>query len=305
MKPILGIHHITSIVGNPQENVDFYRDVLGLRLVKKTVNFDDPQTYHLYFGNESGDPGTIITFFPWDGARRGVIGNGQVGVTSYAIPTGALEFWERRFSDLKINYNKEVRFNETVICFNDPHGLKLELVEYETNKRNNWIQKDISKEFAIIGFAGATLYSANRQGTKELLINHFGYEEVKDENNVTRVRSRANIGNRIDIFDAGINGEMGSGTVHHIAFRNENDKNQQEWMDHLFNIGLRTTPVKDRNYFKSIYFNEPGNILFEMATDGPGFIVDESFESLGMHLMLPSQYEVHRDIIVEKLLAIK
>ena len=162
-KKTMGIHHITAIVGHPQENVDFYAGVLGLRLVKQTVNFDDPGTYHLYFGNEAGKPGTIITFFPWAGARQGIIGDGQVGITSYVVPKGAMKFWENRLEKFDVSYTKMTRFGEQYLEFDDPHGLHIELVEREEGELNNWSFGEVTPEVAIKGFGGAVLLSAHPQ----------------------------------------------------------------------------------------------------------------------------------------------
>lgn len=198
-KKTLGIHHITAIVGHPQENVDFYAGVLGLRLVKQTVNFDDPGTYHLYFGDEGGKPGTIITFFPWAGARQGTIGDGQVGVTSYLVPKGSMKFWENRLEKLKVSFTKMDRFGEQYLEFDDPHGLHLEIVEREEGEVNNWNFSGITPEVAIKGFGGATLLSTQPNKTADLLENVMGLEFVGKEGDFARYRSSAEIGNVIDL----------------------------------------------------------------------------------------------------------
>lgn len=299
----MGIHHITAIVGHPQENVDFYAGVLGLRLVKQTVNFDDPGTYHLYFGDEGGTPGTIITFFPWDGARQGVIGEGQVGVTSYVVPKGAFSFWETRLEKFNIAHTKVERFGEKYLEFDDPHGLHLEIVEREEGEKNTWEFGGITSDYAIKGFGGATLLSTQPNKTADLLERVMGLEKIGEEGDFVRFRSTADIGNMIDVKKTAIGrGQMGVGTVHHIAWRAVDDDDQLEWKKHVEANGYGVTPVRDRNYFNAIYFREHGEILFEIATDPPGFAHDESLETMGEKLMLPSQYEPHREQLEQVLL---
>lgn len=297
-KKTMGIHHITAIVGHPQENVDFYAGILGLRLVKKTVNFDDPGTYHLYFGNDGGKPGTIITFFPWPGAYQGKIGDGQVGVTSYVVPKGALEFWENRLEKFNIPFTKMERFGENYLEFDDPHGLHLEIVEREEGEVNTWTFGEVTPEVAIKGFGGATLLSAQPDSTADLLEKIMGLEKVGKEGDFIRFRSTAEIGNIIDLKLTPIGrGNMGVGTVHHIAWRAHDDQDQLDWKAYVEGYGYGVTPVQDRNYFNAIYFREHGEILFEIATDPPGFAQDESQETMGSELKLPQQYEPHRDKI--------
>ncbi|MFC8687076.1 ring-cleaving dioxygenase [Brevibacillus porteri] len=299
----MGIHHITAIVGHPQENVDFYAGVLGLRLVKQTVNFDDPGTYHLYFGNESGKPGTIITFFPWPGARQGVIGGGQVGVTSYVVPKGAMDFWEKRLEKFQIPFVKMKRFGEQYLQFDDPHGLHLEIVEREEGKANTWNFGEITSAFAIKGFGGATLLSLRPEKTGELLEKVMGLQMIGTEGDFIRFRSTADIGNVIDLkLSPMARGAMGVGTVHHIAWRALHDQDQLVWKNYVEAHGYGVTPVQDRNYFNAIYFREHGEILFEIATDPPGFAHDESHATMGEKLMLPEQYEPHREQIERVLL---
>ncbi len=301
-----GIHHITAIVGHPQENVDFYAGVLGLRLVKKTVNFDDPGTYHLYFGNEGGKPGTIITFFPWPDAYPGKIGDGQVGVTSYVVPPGAMGFWEQRLEKFHVSFAKSERFGENYLSFSDPHGLQLEIVEREAGEPNTWKVDGIHPDAAIKGFGGATLLSSRPEKTAELLENIMGLEKVGEEDGLIRFRSTADIGNIIDLKTARSGaGRMGAGTVHHIAWRAMDDADQLEWQQYIAGHGYGVTPVQDRNYFNAIYFREHGNILFEIATDPPGFSHDESFETMGEKLMLPQQYEVYRQRLEDHLIPIE
>ena len=294
-KKSMGIHHITAIVGDPQENVDFYAGVLGLRLVKKTINFDDPDTYHLYFGDETAKPGTIITFFPWGNAYKGKIGDGQVGVTSYAVPAGALAFWEKRLEKFKVPFSTKTRFGEQYITFDDPHGLHLELVERQDGEPNTWGIGEVTKDVAIKGFGGATLYTANAEKTAELLETVMGLEKIGEEDDLMRFRAASDLGNLIDVKLSRVGtGQMGVGTVHHIAWRAQDDADQLDWKEQVEAYGLGVTPVQDRNYFNAIYFREYGDLLFEIATDPPGFAIDESPEALGEALMLPEQYENQR-----------
>ncbi|MCU7737690.1 ring-cleaving dioxygenase [Priestia megaterium] len=302
-KKTAGIHHITAIVGHPQENVDFYAGVLGLRLVKQTVNFDDPGTYHLYFGNEGGKPGTIITFFPWANARQGKIGDGQVGVTSYVVPKGAMDFWEQRLAKFGVPATKMERFGEQYLEFDDPHGLHLEIVEREEGENNTWQAGEINSDVAIKGFGGATLLSVKPHETAQLLENVMGLQKVGQEGDFIRFQSSADIGNVIDLKLTTIGrGQMGVGTVHHIAWRAKDDEDQLEWQKYVADSGYGVTAVRDRNYFNAIYFKEHGEILFEIATDPPGFAHDESLETMGEKLMLPEQYETHRDQIERALI---
>ncbi|SFE58633.1 ring-cleaving dioxygenase [Alteribacillus iranensis] len=294
-KATAGIHHITAIVGDPQENLDFYTEVLGLRLVKQTVNFDDPGTYHFYFGNEEGEPGTIMTVFPWAGAPQGRIGTGQVGITSFVVPEHALDYWEARLRDFDVEVTKETRFQEDFLQFDDPHGLRLEIVAREDGNPSTWESNGVTSEHAIKGFGGAVLCTAAPYKTAELLERGMGFKKEGQENDYLRFRSSGAFGNVIDIkLSASPRGEMGVGTVHHIAFRTEDGEDQLEWGKHLSDQGYFPTEIKDRDYFTSIYFREHGGLLFEMATDPPGFTRDEPLETLGETLKLPEWLEVHR-----------
>ncbi|WP_170008316.1 ring-cleaving dioxygenase [Bacillus fonticola] len=305
MTRMTGIHHITAIVGNVQENVDFYAQVLGLRLVKRTVNFDDPGTYHLYFGDEKGSPGTIITFFPWSDAPRGTVGSGQVGVTTYVVPAGALPHWEQRLQAKGISFKKQERFGEELLAFEDPHGLKLELVAREEGKQNNWHTDELTKETAIKGFGGAILYSDHPTETVALLEQLMGLEKIAENDDYFRLRSTADLGNIIDIPKSPHpRGRGGVGTVHHIAWRAADDHDELRWRSALELNGFSTTEVRDRQYFKSIYFQESGGILFEIATDEPGFLTDEPDETLGTDLKLPPWLEEHRGKITKLLPAL-
>ncbi|UOY91218.1 ring-cleaving dioxygenase [Ectobacillus sp. JY-23] len=295
MKHTTGIHHVTAIVGNPQENVDFYAGVLGLRLVKKTVNFDDPGTYHLYFGNEQGSPGTIITFFPWPDAYQGRIGSGQVGVTTYVVPKGSLTFWEDRLSKFGLAVTKYERFGEMYLEFDDPHGLHLEITEREEGPNSAWAFGGVPAQHAIKGFGGAVLLSADPLGTMRVLTDVMGLTRVGEEGDFIRFRASGDLGNIIDVKQTTMApGRMGVGTVHHIAWRADDFSDHEAWREHVSAHGHQVTPIVDRQYFNAIYFREPGAILFEIATDPPGFLHNEPFEQLGEKLLLPPWLEPKR-----------
>ncbi|MCM3629875.1 ring-cleaving dioxygenase [Paenibacillus glycanilyticus] len=301
-----GIHHITAFAGDPQRNVDFYAGVLGLRLVKKTINFDAPDVYHLYFGDKAGNPGTIITFFPSRGAQRGEIGGGQVGTTTYVVPTGSLSFWEERLAQFDISFVKTSRFSEEYLQFSDNDGLRLEIVEREEGALSEWSFGGVPADKAIKGFGGAILLSTNAKETMNVLTNVLGLEKVGEDGKYARFQAFGSIGNIIDVPLHNIPwGAGGAGTVHHIAWRAKDFVEHQEWQHMAANNGLRPTPIIDRQYFNAIYFRENGGILFEIATDPPGFANDETQEELGQTLMLPSWYEPHRATIEANLLPIE
>lgn len=290
-----GIHHITAFVQSAQGTVDFYAGILGLRLVKKTINFDAPEVYHLYFGDEHGSPGTIITFFPWAGSRRGRIGGGQVGITTYAVPTGSLAFWEARLTKFGVSFEKTERFHETYLQFEDHDGLKLEIVEREQGAPSTWSFGGIPTDKAIKGFGGAILYSTAPDKTSQLLEQVMGLEKIGQEGAYARFKSFGDIGNIIDLHVTAMPyGAGGAGTVHHIAWRAKDDAEHELWRNHVQNSGYHPTPIVDRQYFNAIYFREEGGILFEIATDPPGFARDEAPEALGEKIMLPEWFEANR-----------
>lgn len=293
-----GIHHITAFVGNAQRNADFYAGILGLRLVKKTINFDAPEVYHLYFGNEKGSPGTAITFFPWEEGRRGRVGGGQVGYTTFAVPTGALPFWEERLNKFKVDFSHAERFGESYIRFKDPDGLQLELVEREEGPQSGWSFGGVPAEKAIKGFGGAVLFSMAPEQTMRLLEEVMGLERIGEEGGLVRFRSTGDLGNRIDVNRSVMGrGHGGTGTIHHIAWRAKDVNDQEQWRARVEQAGFQPTPIVDRQYFTAVYFREEGEILFEIATDPPGFDRDEPFESLGEELKLPEWFEPHRAAI--------
>jgi catechol 2,3-dioxygenase-like lactoylglutathione lyase family enzyme len=303
---ILGIHHVTAISGNAQENVDFYTGVLGLRLVKKTVNFDDPATYHLYFGNEDGTPGTIITFFPWSsGELKGRIGTGQLSTTSFSIPEGAMGFWMERFKKHNIDFKgPQSRFDEEVLSFRDSDGLQLELVASVNDNRSAWKRGPLPAEYAVLGFYHVSLSVEGYERTAGLLTETLEFNKVSETGNRFRyVVAGGGVGKIVDILcqPEDLPGRMGVGTVHHVAWRTPSEATQLEMRSNVAKLGYNVTPVLDRNYFKSIYFREPGHILFEIATDPPGFTVDETKEDLGKALKLPPRLEKNR-MEIEKVL---
>ena len=290
---IPGIHHITAIASDPRANLAFYRDFLGLRLVKKTINFDDPGTYHLYYGDEAGHPGTILTFFPWPGAHRGRRGTGEVSVIQFEVPAGALGHFTLRAKALGLEVSgpgQEVSSERHLTLF-DPDGLQIELVEGA---------ESTGDPHAIRGFHGATISLEGYEATARLLTETFGFHLIDQHGNRFRYASEAGgIGTHVDLLcipDAR-RGALGAGTVHHIAWRTESDETQLEWRERLVDLGYNVTPVMDRQYFHSIYFREPGGVLFEIATDPPGFAIDEAPEQLGTHLKLPPWLEPKRAAI--------
>ncbi len=284
----------------------FYAGVLGLRLVKKTINFDAPDVYHLYFGNEAGSPGTIITFFPSPGAPRGQIGGGQVGITSYAVPEGSLGFWESRLEKLGVSVVKVSRFSEEYLQFTDNEGLRLELVERKEGPTSNWSFGGISADKAIKGFGGAVLFSVNPKNTIDALQNVLGLNKVGEDGEYARFQASGDLGNIIDVPLSAVSwGTGGAGTVHHIAWRAKDFEDHEEWRKNSDESGYRPTEIIDRQYFNAIYFREGGGILFEIATDPPGFANDEPAEKLGEKLMLPEWYEKHRSQIEANLLPIE
>ncbi len=282
------IHHITAICASAERTALFYTKVLGLRLVKLTINQDDIGTYHIYFGDKTGRPGTALTFFQWSDLPKGKPGPGMVSKVAFSVPT--LAFWEERLKKLHVAMKKETRFGKSVLGFSDPDGLELELVEH--GKAGNWAE-EVPKEYAISGFYGATLMLEDYEETGELLTKHLGYSKEKSEGNLHRYVSKETV---IDLQEAPDThpGIAGLGTAHHIAFRSKDKETQLSLREKLKIEGFHPTPSIDRYYFRSVYFREPGNVLFEIATDGPGFTVDETEEKLGSKLVLPPAFEFQR-----------
>lgn len=302
---ILGLHHITAIANDAQQNLDFYTKVLGLRLVKKTVNFDDPGTYHFYFGNETGTPGTILTFFPWEGIRQGRNGTGMATHIGYALPHGALNFWKERLKKKDILYEEYSVFGEKLISFRDPDGLQLQFIEGHTSdNREAWTTEDINKDVGLKGFHNVTLTLRRTEATSNVLTGILGYELQKQEDNRFRFATSAiDTANLVDLVEdpSTPQGYNAAGTNHHIAFRVKDDNVLMEYRERILSAGFIVTPKIDRDYFFSLYFREPGGVLFELATDNPGFDIDEPLAELGSNLKLPKQYE-NRRLDIEKVL---
>lgn len=295
---------MTAIAGEPQRNLDFYTRVLGLRLVKLTVNFDDPGTYHLYFGNDEGTPGSILTFFPWPGIPRGAVGNGQVSATAFAVPIGTVDAWVARLGDYGTTPTAvDVRFGEAIVHFTDPDGLPLEIVGTpHADPSRAWTRGPVPAAYAICGFHGATLAQGGHEGTAAVL-DIMGFRLQGTEGSRYRYVAADGPGTIVDVLSSpeGLPGRLGAGTVHHIAFRTPDDEQQAAWRQELSRRGYDVSPIMDRTYFHSIYFREPGGVLFEIATDPPGFATDESKDQLGERLMLPPWLESHRAQIEQRL----
>lgn len=286
---IIGLHHVTAIASDPQRNLDFYTEVLGLRFVKKTVNFDDPGTYHFYFGDDAGTPGTILTFFPWPSASRGSVGAGEVTHTAFSIPPQSISYWEHRLAAQKVLFERSEIMGETVLTLSDPDGMLLQLVGHVDSEESNPPRfADVPAEHAIRGFFGVTMLHRDARET-EAALNLLGFQKTAEEGLRMRFSAPGDaLGNHIDIIvDASAKrGQLGAGTVHHIAFRSEDFEDQQEWLK-VIGKHLSVSPVMERDYFRSIYFREPGGVLLELATDIPGFSTDEPLESLGEQLCVP------------------
>lgn len=306
---IRGIHHVTSIASGAQTNYNFYTDVLGLRLVKRTVNFDAPDTYHFYYGDSAGHPGTLITFFPFEYAAPGRIGTGMADTTTFAIPDGALEPWMLRFAELGYETTGPVRrFGEDTLGVLDPDGLRIELVADAGAKPDfSGSEKPCSPvpaEIAIGSIHSVSLCVEAPERTARLLTETFDYKLIGEEQG--RQRFHIGSGGPAGIVDIQCNpermrGRMGAGTVHHVAFRARDDAEQLKWRESILALGYNVTPVLDRQYFRSIYFREPGGVLFEIATDPPGFAIDEQPEMLGTALKLPAWLEPRRTEIERQL----
>jgi glyoxalase family protein len=305
-KPISGIHHITAIASSAADNLKFYEKVLGLRLVKQTVNFDDPYTYHLYYGDAQGNPGTVLTFFPWENPPAGRPGAGMVSAIAFAVPKESIDFWVRRLSSLGISVKKSEHFGETVIRFVDPDGLSLELIGSDPLPSiAGWKDGTVPQKHAIQGFHSATAIINDFERTRSVLVEAMGFKLRASEGHRYRfsMHGDQSPGRFYDVVadPEAKPGRSGSGTVHHIAYRTENDREQIGWQKFLRSNGLPATPVRDRKYFRSIYFHEPGGVLFEIATDAPGFAIDESPDRLGASLKLPDQFEALRKDIERQL----
>jgi glyoxalase family protein len=309
--PILGLHHVTATVNDAQQDLDFCIDLLGLRLVKKTINFDNHAVYHFYYGDERGTPGTIWTTFPYrnHGVRKGIKGAGQVVTTSFSVPAASLDFWRARLGSGGFEpRDAETRFGDAVIRVNDPSGLWFELIGSHSDRRTPWTGNGVGAAEAIRGLHSVTMMVRSIAPTLQLMTEVLGYRVVNEAGNRTRVSAGGEgPGHSIDIVvdpsaDAAING---TGTVHHVAMAIATGEEQRRLREELIGMGLTVTDVRDRCYFQSIYFREPGGVLFEVATIEPGFTVDEELSSLGRALKLPPWEEPHRATIGSSLAAVE
>jgi len=305
--PTPGIHHVTCVAGDPQRNLDFWIETLGLRLVKRSINQDDPETYHFFFADAEGTPGTSMTFFPWQDLPQGKVGSGQVSRTAFRVPEGSLDFWEDRFDEHGVDYDDRLeRFGETVLPFRDPDGLPVELVEVAipdddpTVPWTEWVPADV----AIRGFHSVTLWLADPDPTMDLL-RTMGFDEAGTEESPgdtpgderTRFEAAGTVGQYVDVLPTVEGGRQGHGTVHHVAFQTPTDEDQSAMRDAVRSLGLSPTQQIDRHWFRSVYFREFGGVLFELATAGPGYESDEPLDDLGGRLVLPGEFEGRREQI--------
>jgi glyoxalase family protein len=303
---ITGIHHITAIAGDAKRNLDFYTQVLGLRMVKRTVNFDDPGTYHFYYGNETGTPGTILTFFPWEGIVNGRTGTGMATEIGYSVNKDSLPFWADRFRELQVRHGDVAeRLGELYLPFQDADGLNISLIATgDPDGRQPWSTPAVPATAATKGFHSVTLTLREIGPTAGILTDVFGYRQDAQEGNRYRFRTDAiETAAIVDLIEApgGGRGLDGGGTNHHVAFRVANEETQMAFREKILSRGLHITPKINRDYFFSVYFREPGGVLFELATENPGFTVDEPLDQLGTHLKLPAQYESMRKEIEKSL----
>jgi glyoxalase family protein len=296
--PTAGLHHVSTLAGDPQANVDFYADVLGLWFVKRTVNYDDKFSYHLYYGDREATPGTLLTCFPYPHGESGRIGRPQPCSVAFAVPEDSAGFWRERLESRSVDVEEEPRFGDSVVRFRDHDGLRVELVETESSRPP--ATDTIPEEYAIRNLHSVTLLSTSVYHTAATL-EVLGYELLDQEGDRVRYRSSGEYGTVIDLLDTEAPyGREGDGTIHHVAFKAGNPS-LPEWRDRLLEAGLEPTFIKDRHYFESIYFREPGGLLFEIATEKPGFTVDESVEELGSSLQLPPWFEEDREMIAQQL----
>ena len=294
---VTGLHHLTAIATDAQANIDFYAGVLGLRLVKRTVNFDDPSAYHLYYGDETGTPGSIITFFYWPGATRGRIGTGQTTAITLSASATSLDYWRDRLDRQDITAERRMRLGENVLAFTDPDGIRIEIVAVEQDERVGWKGAGIPAEYALRGLHTAELTVRDAAPTEDVLTRVMGYRLVRREGNRARFEAApGGSGRYVDVIanPEAPRGTGGAGTIHHIAYRVATDAAELEMQERLMNAHYYVSDVRDRDYFRSIYYRERGGILFEIATDVPGFAIDEPVESLGTALQLPKQFRPAR-----------
>jgi glyoxalase family protein len=302
---VTGIHHVTAIAGSSQKNLDFYVGILGLRLVKKTVNFDAPEVYHLYYGDEVGTPGSVLTFFPYEGLIKGRQGKGMLNTTTFSVPHSSIDYWMERLKHFGINYTEpQERFErEAVIYFEDIDGLGLELVFNDVDRRQGFLNGPIPAEYTIRGFYNVEIWEEGYELTSGLLTGQLDHKLIAEKGNRFRFATNDKPGSYVDVVCTpdSLKGLKGSGTVHHIAFITEGKESQEKVRAKIVERKLNVTPVLDRKYFTSIYFREPGGVLFEVATTTPGFMLDEPKEHLGEALMLPDWLEKDRESMAQKL----
>ena len=304
MNLINGLHHVTALADDPQKNVDFYAGILGLRLIKKTINFDAPEVYHLYYGDESGTPGTILTFFPYIGIPRGRQGKGQMTTTAFSIPENSLGYWMERLTRFNIAFTQpQERFEEAFIYLEDFDGMGVELVATASDNRVGFTYGNVEEDHCIKGFHSVKLSEDGYERTAGLLVEGMNHKLVAERGNRFRYSAGKNEGGWVDVVcePERLRGLQGAGSVHHVAFSTDNDNTLQEIQQKLQQYRVQPTHVIDRQYFHSIYFREPGGILFEVATNPPGFEVDEDKSTLGEKLQLPTWFEPHRKTFESKL----
>jgi len=307
--PTPGIHHVTCVAGDPQRNLDFWTETLGLRLVKRSVNQDDPGTYHFFYGDAEGTPGTSMTFFPWTDLPEGAVGAGQVSRTAFRVPEGSLDYWEERFDERGVDYDaREERFGETVLPFRDPDGLPVELVAVaipDDDPTTAWTAF-VPESAAIRGFHSVTLWLDDAERTERLL-RTMGLTETESavdaatDTERTRFAAGGPVGKYVDVAETDRRGSSGRGTVHHVAFQTPTDADQSGMRDAVAATGLRPTQQIDRHWFRSVYFREFAGVLFELATADPGYASDEPLDELGERLVLPGQFEARREAIEAEL----
>jgi glyoxalase family protein len=305
--PTPGIHHVTCVAGDPQQNMDFWTETLGLRLVKRSINQDDPETYHFFFADAEGTPGTSMTFFPWQDLPQGKVGSGQVSRTAFRVPEGSLDFWEERFDEFGVDYDDRIeRFGETVLPFRDPDGLPVELVAVEIPEDDPTVPWEafVPAEHAIRGFHSVTLWLADPDPTMDLLrtmgLEAVGTEEAKGDapgDERTRFAASGPVGSYVDVLPTVAAGRQGHGTVHHVAFQTPTDEDQDAMRTAVRRDGLRPTQQIDRHWFRSVYFREHGGVLYELATKEPGYTSDEPLDDLGGRLVLPGSFADRREEI--------
>ena len=305
MTKVRGIHHVSTIASDPQRNIDFVAGLLGLRLVKRTVNFDDPETYHLYYGDERGTPSSLLTFFPWPGLQAGRQGAGMTTATAFSVPGSSLGWWQQRFVDLRIDADPpRTRDQDEVLTFRDPDGIVIDLVASDGDHRSGWDGvAEIPAEHAVRGLHAITLSERQLDPSATMLTDLLGMSLSGEDGDRSRFGMAGGAsGALVDVY-AGVKdkGFQAGGTVHHVAFRAPNLPTMTIWHQELINRGVSVTQILDRQYFKSIYFREPGGVLFEIATDTPGFDVDEPLLELGRHLKLPPWLEPDREQIAAAL----